>query len=150
MLTEISWWGGLTFLWLAMSFSFVKKQYTEMDTGITVDQAAFHLTFISSATILALFFYPLQSVLVQQGYLVLIVLALLSSILMYAWPGKDDEEDIQENKLEKEDDQPEEEEELGLIYELLGQGIILLPIIIAISLGAYKSIDIVKGLGLIS
>lgn len=152
MLTEISWWGGLLFLWFAMSYTFVKNEFNKEDSRVSAEKIIFNLTFACSAIILALYFYPLESILMQQGYLASVTLALLSLILMFAWPDSDkgEGEELAAKKKDNEQPKEEDEEELGLIYELLGQGILLLPIIISIALGAYKSLEFVTELGTIS
>ena len=108
MLTEISWWGGLLFLWFAMSYTFVKNEFNKEESKVSAEKVIFNLTFTCSAIILALYFYPLESILMQQGYLASVTVALMSLILMFTWP--DSVKSEEELVAKKEDNEQAKEE----------------------------------------
>lgn len=135
MLTEIEWWGGILFIWFVICYKMVCG---EQEKKLSVDFFAFNFSFISSAAVLALYFYPLETPVLKQIYLILLIIALFSTLLMLFWP---------ESEQESSD---KDDEEIGLFYEILGQSIFFFPVFASFGLGVYKSRHIVDALGIFS
>lgn len=150
MLTEIEWWGGVLFLWFAGCYWLTQKEY-DPETKLSVDYLAFNIAFLSSAAVLALYFYTLESEVYQQLYIATLGVGLLSTLLMLFWPeskSANEEEKVQSEK--KTDEAAEEEEEVGPIFEFFGQLIFLFPVLVSLALGLYKSVDYIEAVGLLS
>ncbi len=77
MLTEIEWWGGLLYLCGALAYWIT---YKEIGMKWALDYIGFHLAFLTSAVLLALYFYELNSPLLQKLYVGLTVMALVSML----------------------------------------------------------------------
>ena len=136
MLTEIEWWGGFLFLWLALSFwaLFVAVRWVKYGFQFVYSVGAV----LFPGIVLALYFYPLESLTSKYIYLGSYALGLLFTLLLAFWPESDDDAvvaDITED---------EEEEEGG---ETLGVIVLILPMAIALALGATKVLQIGRELG---
>jgi predicted permease len=142
MLTEIAWWGGLIFLWWAFCYWFLVKEWDEKRD---LSFFSMHASFIFSAIILALYFYPLQSPGMQYFYLGSLGVAIIATLLMIFFP--ESEQDTEEEQQAETSNETDEEDETAL--ELLAQVILFSPLIIACLLGLFKSFHIAKGLGLL-
>ena len=67
MLTHIEWWGGLLIVLGAVTYRFSMAQL-ENSKGFDWYRVQLHLAFISSALLLAAYFYPLHHVGLQYAF----------------------------------------------------------------------------------
>jgi hypothetical protein len=132
MLTEIEWWGGLLFIWMGLLYYWLGKAYKEDSMLAFLVSTIAH---ISAATVLALFFYTLDTPTIQYVYVGAIVLGIPLSILMFWWPDKDEEDSESPDGKESEED--EEEDSKGL--EILANLLLYTPIVVTFGLGIYKA-----------
>ena len=135
MLTEISWWGGLVFLWWAFTYRMVlhgRSPFTSVSIFAT------YLVFAAVAVLLALYFYPLPQTWLQYAYMGCLALAVLAFLVAMFWPETDEEED--------EEDEDEEEEESGSSgWTLVGNILLYGPQLIPALLAASKCWELAKG-----
>ena len=133
MLTEISWWGGLVFLWWAITYRMVlhgRSPFTSVSIFAT------YLVFAAVAVLLALYFYPLTQIWLQYAYMGCLALAVLAFLVAMFWPETDEEDDEDE----------EEEEESGYWVLTLVSSIVLYgPQVITALLAASKCWELAKG-----
>jgi hypothetical protein len=139
MLTEIEWWGGLLFIWMAGCYAMF---YSTFNTGVKFrfDILLTHIAFISAGLVLALYFYPIQSNLWQYIYTGSIGFGVIASIIIAFLPDAEDSSD----KEEEGEDAKDEDEEGGL--EIVAQLILFFPLIASFTLGIYKAVDFFKTL----
>ena len=131
MLTEIEWWGGLLTLWFVAGYMATLSVY-KGKSKLNLTYVVCNLAFVSSILVLALYFYPLESVFAKLLYAAILLVGLLSTIAMSVIP----EDGI---------DEPEEEE----ISTLTSYAILLTPFVISLALGLFKSVGIAEDLGYI-
>ena len=137
MLTEIEWWGGILFIWIAFSFITMHKEYSG-EPKFEVGFVTFVLNYLLAAIVLALYFYVLESQLVKQLYIGSVTIGICFVAIWFFWPVK---ESVKENN-----ESQEEAEEGGIGMEILGNLIILFPILVSFGLGAYKSLSFLDSL----
>ena len=130
MLTEISWWGGLVFLWWAITYRMVlhgRSPFTSVSIFAT------YLVFAAVAVLLALYFYPLTQTWLQYAYMGCLALAVLAFLVAMFWPETDEEDE-------------EEEEESGYSgWTLVGNIVLYGPQVIPALLAASKCWELAKG-----
>ena len=127
MLTEIEWWGGLLFIWIAICYRIAYKEY--MAGGkFSPMFLTYNIAFLSTGIVLALYFYALQG---SAGlfYLGTLALAIVSCGMMVFWPAPEEE-------------QKEVEEELGKAVSMLAGVILFFPLLTSLALGLVKSIGL--------
>ena len=133
MLTEISRWGGLVFLWWAITYRMVlhgRSPFTSVSIFAT------YLVFAAVAVLLALYFYPLTQTWLQYAYMGCLALAVLAFLVAMFWPETDEEDDEDE----------EEEEESGYSgWTLVGNIVLYGPQVIPALLAASKCWELAKG-----
>lgn len=139
MLTEIAWWGGLVFIYWALCYWFLIKEW---DTPVDLSYLSMHAAFISSAIVLALYFYPLGGAGMKYVYLGSVGVAVITILLLFFLP---DSEAVKKAKAEDADEAEDEEDEAGL--EFLGQVLLFAPVFVMVLLGLYKSYGLVQQLG---
>ena len=133
MLTEISWWGGLVFLWWAITYRMVLHGRSPF-TSVCI--FATYLVFAAVAVLLALYFYPLTQIWWQYAYMGCLGLAVLAFLVAMFWPETDEEDDEDE----------EEEEESGYSgWTLVGNIVLYGPQVIPALLAASKCWELAKG-----
>lgn len=140
MLTEIEWWGGLLFIWLAFCYITMYEEYKD-EPKFEVGFLSTNIAFFTSATVLSLYFYTLDTQLIQHIYLGAIALGILSTVLMFFWPGTES----MKYKVAAKQKSSEDEKEIGKVFEILGAMIFFLPVIASFGLGAYKSREFLDG-----
>jgi len=126
MLTEIEWWGGVIFVWGVLCYRLFLKAY---ENKLDITSINVHITYFCSAGVLALYFYPLESRLLQIIFMLLLAIAITS--ILIAFFISDEEEDA-------------EEEESGVLLGLLSTAIFMGPTIIASVLGLIRSAKLVQ------
>ena len=132
MLTEIEWWGGLLFIWIAICYRVAYKDY--MNAGkLSPMFLVFNLFFVATGIVLALYFYALESGGIKIVYLAVLAVGLVSAGLAMFWPAD-------------EEDQQAAEEELGPIVSALAGVILFLPLLISLLLGLVKSFTLIGSL----
>lgn len=136
MLTEIEWWGGLIFIWLGFCYWATYTAHKEHLFDLDVLMA--HICFLASGSLLAMYFYELNSHLLQNIYMGLLLLAIVTFLLSVFLP------DPQERKEQAEADG---EPAATKMEELLGTVVLLIPMLIIFSLAAYKSMNYLDNLG---
>lgn len=130
MLTEISWWGGLLFLWWAVTYRIALHSRSPF-TSVSI--FATYLVFAAVAVLLALYFYPLTQTWLQYAYMGCLALAVLAFLVAMFWPETDEEDE-------------EEEEESGYSgWTLVGNIVLYGPQVIPALLAASKCWELVKG-----
>lgn len=132
MLTEIEWWGGLLIIWLVFCYAIIYKEYSD-EPKLELGFLSTSVAFFSAGVMLALYFYTLDSQLMQYIYIGFIGFGMLSTVLMFFWP---ETESMKSKALAKQSD---DEEEIGKVYEILGQAIFFFPIIASFGLAFYKA-----------
>ena len=113
-----------------------------------LDYIGFHLAFLTSAVLLALYFYELDSPLLQKLYVGLTAMALVSILLMWFWPSSDEEpsaDSLHEDAADKKAD-----EEPGLLTIIIGNLVLCGPLLATVVLGALKSYGLAQQLGWMS
>lgn len=131
MLTEISWWGGLLFLWWAVTYRMALHSRSPF-TSVSI--FATYLVFAAVAVLLALYFYPLTQTWLQYAYIGCLGLAVLAFLVAMFWPETDEE------------DEEEEEEESGYSgWTLVGNIVLYGPQVIPALLAASKCWELAKG-----
>ena len=130
MLTEISWWGGLLFLWWAVTYR-VGLHGRSPFTSVSI--FATYLVFAAVAVLLALYFYPLTQTWLQYAYMGCLALAVLAFLVAMFWPETEEEDE-------------EEEEESGYSgWTLVGNIVLYGPQVIPALLAASKCWELAKG-----
>lgn len=130
MLTEISWWGGLLFLWWAVTYR-VGLHGRSPFTSVSI--FATYLVFAAVAVLLALYFYPLTQTWLQYAYMGCLALAVLAFLVAMFWPEAEEEDE-------------EEEEESGYSgWTLVGNIVLYGPQVIPALLAASKCWELAKG-----
>ena len=130
MLTEISWWGGLLFLWWALTYR-VGLHGRSPFTSVSI--FATYLVFAAVAVLLALYFYPLTQTWLQYAYMGCLALAVLAFLVAMFWPEAEEEDE-------------EEEEESGYSgWTLVGNIVLYGPQVIPALLAASKCWELAKG-----
>ncbi len=142
MLTEIEWWGGIIFIWWAFSYWFVFKEWT---VEMSVSFISMNLSYILSAFVLALYFYPLESIDIKYAYLIVLAIAIVSILLMFFWP--DTNKSLEEEGKNESDDSELNDDDSS--DELIGQVFLFSPMVIGCLLALFKSLDLIKEIGLI-
>lgn len=133
MLTEISWWGGLLFLWWAVTYRMALHSRSPF-TSVSI--FATYLVFAAVAVLLALYFYPLTQTWLQYAYMGCLGLAVLAFLVAMFWPETDEEDDEDE----------EEEEESGYSgWTLVGSIVLYGPQVIPALLATSKCWELAKG-----
>ena len=123
MLTEISWWGGLLFLWWAVTYR-VGLHGRSPFTSVSI--FATYLVFAAVAVLLARYFYPLTQTWLQYAYMGCLALAVLAFLVAMFWPETEEEDE-------------EEEEESGYSgWTLVGNIVLYGPQVIPALLAASK------------
>ncbi len=143
MLTEIEWWGGLLFIWMASCYAMVYSTFgSRVKFGL--DFISTHLAFICAAFVLAVFFYPIETESWQYVYIGLIGLGVIATLLFAFLPDTEAEESSsQEDDVEVSEDEDVEKEK-G--FEIAAQLILFFPLIASFSLGIYKSSGFIKSI----
>ena len=132
MLTEIEWWGGLLFIWIAICYRVAYKDY--MAAGkLNPMFLVFNLFFLTAGFVLALYFYALDSATVKLVYLGVLALGIVSGGLAMFWPAGEEE-------------QKAAEEELGAVVSTLAGVILFLPLLVSLVLGLVKSVSLMGSL----
>ncbi len=135
MLTEIEWWGGLLFIWIAICYRLSYREYRAVG-GSSLSFVVFNLAFLCSGVVLALYFYPLESGPWNLLYLAALALGIVTCALMMFWPAADTGED-------EETDDDADDEEVGAVLGALAGAILFFPLLASLVLGLMKSIDLV-------
>lgn len=136
MLTEISWWGGLLFLWWAATYRIVLHGRSPFTS---VSFFASYVVFAAVAVLLALYFYPLAQIWLQLAYMGCLGVALLAFVVSVLWPESEEEALI-------EAEQDEEEESSGGFWTAVGNVVLYGPQVIPCLLAASKCWELAKGL----
>lgn len=144
MLTEIAWWGGLIFIWWALCYWMLIKEW---DTPVDLSYISMHAAFISTAAVLALYFYPLEAMVMKYVYLASLGISIVAILLLFFLPESEAVKQAEADKAEEAKDEEGEEEEAEAGLELLGQIILFAPLFITVLLGLYKSYGIAQQLG---
>jgi hypothetical protein len=132
MLTEIEWWGGLLFIWLALVYYMIHKE-GEWDSKLEL--IVINIVYLSCSIVLALYFYALGTPTMQYIYLGALGLGIPFSILLFFLQRIDPEDSETADKEEaKEDD-----EEDGSAHLMAANVILYTPIVVALGLGIYKA-----------
>ncbi len=138
MLTEIEWWGGLLFIWGALSYRGLATVGLE-EVGMARALLARAL-YLSVGLVLVLFFYPLSADWARHGYMaataLAVLLALGFSIFAYGWT--EDEEDVAE--LEE-----DAQGATGLGWTVAGHFVLLGPLLIGLILAGWKTYGLFYG-----
>ncbi|MFN3579271.1 MAG: hypothetical protein ACK4VV_02200 [Pseudomonas sp.] len=138
MLTEIEWWGGLLFIWGAISY---RMSVSELTESPMIDKLVMHFSFAACGLLLAAYFYTLAGPLLPMLYLGILVVAVLGLAFLLFWPTNETSE--QETVIEG----PEEgEEELSPAMEMAGTVILFLPFVAACVLAGFKSLEIARSM----
>lgn len=132
MLTEIEWWGGLIFIWMLVSFVFF---YSDMkhEPKYKVPFLAFIFSYFCAAILLALYFYEIESLMIQKAYLGVFALGLLSTLIIVVWP---ETERMKANEIAEKAEV--DYEESGKLALFIGEGLILFPLMISLCLTYLK------------
>lgn len=147
MLTEIEWWGGLVFLWWALSFWFLLIATKWVKYGFQYGYTVGAL--ILTAATLALFFYPLEAQWLKWLYLLATVFGLACVGLLVFYPEHDNAIETAESVLEMtidgldqsvESSNPGEDAKL----ELLGNITLLGPFGIILLLSLFRSWQLIQ------
>lgn len=125
MLTEIEWWGGLLFIWLAFAYYMMAKEYLEQG-DFDVRDVLLHASYLLVAVLLTAYFYVLKTPLMQQSYVGVFVVGGLISLAWSFWPESDSDDDTAED---------EEDRLVGIVSFVL----VPLPLLIVYALAAWKS-----------
>ena len=139
MLTEIEWWGGLLFVWGGICYYWF---INEFGWKLNIDTIPTQLVYLTSAFVLALYFYPLENYNFQITYISTEAVLILSMLFFFFWP------ESETKKAETQKNQDEEEISKGM--EKIAVVIFSLPSIVACLLGAYKSYGMLKVLNILS
>jgi len=141
MLPQIEWWGGLLLIWGAICYVVMVKNYT---IHWSVDALSTHAVFFAATLLVLGWFHPLQTVVLKQAYLGVFGVMVLALPLIFFWPGSDDGEPEPPAKGDA------DEEELSPLFSFLGQAIFLGPLFVAAALGAFKSYQLARSIGLLA
>lgn len=142
MLTEIEWWGGMLFIWGGLCYWLAIR---EIDDFLSWGNYAFHLSYFCSAVALALYFYPLNSTLLQYVYVGAVVIAIIFMVVDFLADTEEDEsESDPEQKTNVATEQNAEAEEYDGRYDLIGQIFVQTPPVVACVLGLMKSYGIAQ------
>ena len=129
MLTEIEWWGGLLFIWIAICYRLAYKDY--LNAGkLSPMFLVFNMFFVTTGFVLALYFYALESGGVKLIYLGVLAAGLVSAGLAMFWPADEEE-------------QKAVEEEIGPVVSALAGVILFFPLLISLLLGLIKSVTLI-------
>jgi len=131
MLTEIEWWGGLLIIWLVLCYFVIYKEYAEKPK-FEVGFLSTGIAFSSAVIVLALYFYTFDLKIMQYLYLCFIGIGILSTVFMFLWP-----ESVESSGL-TEQNKNEDEEDIGKVYEIMGQVMLFFPIVTSFGLAFYK------------
>jgi hypothetical protein len=132
MLTEIEWWGGLLFIWLALVYYLIHKD-GEWDSKLEL--VTVNITYICAAVVLALFFYALNTPTMKYVYIGALGLGIpLSILLLFLQGNESSDSETPDNEEAEEDD-----EEDGSEHVIAGHVLLYTPIVIAFGLGIYKA-----------
>ena len=150
MLTEIEWWGGLLFLWWALSFWFLMIATRWVKFGFQYGYTVGAL--ILTAAALALFFYPLDASWATYLYIGITLLAVVCVGLLSFYPEHDDAIESPESVLEitldglEQTVAPKGDEEEDANLELVGNIVLLSPLGIILILSVFKSWQLMQAL----
>ncbi len=140
MLTEISWWGGLLFIWWAGVYRYTLKGHLPFES---FDAFVLHSSYISSAVLLALYFYPLDTLAWQYGYLICLGVAVVSFVASMLLPDDAEENGAKNPSTNEATEETVDDEETGFLFTMLGNIIAYGPNIVPCMLAAYKSWEII-------
>jgi hypothetical protein len=132
MLTEIEWWGGLLFIWLALVYYMIHKD-GEWDSKLEL--VTVNISYISAAIVLALFFYALNTPTMQYIYIGALGLGIPFSILLHFLQGIESSDSETPDKEEAEEDN----EEYSGEHVIAGNVLLYTPIVVVFGLGIYKA-----------
>lgn len=127
MLTEIEWWGGLVFIFMAFSFVMLYDGIRD-EPKYQVTYLSVIVAYLSSAILLALYFYKLELMALQYAYSATFIIGLIATLIIKFWP----ETELMKAKEESDDD----EATVGEV--LLGDVIVFSPLIISLVLAGFK------------
>lgn len=129
MLTQIEWWGGLLIIWMVLCYKLLYKGLSR-DEKLGLEFVSSSLAYCCASGVLALFFYSLESDAIQVGYAVALGIGLVSFIVMLLAPYIQKEDSVTAEE--------ESDEEVGRGYEIAGQAILFIPLVVSLGLGGYK------------
>jgi hypothetical protein len=145
MLTEIEWWGGLLFIWLAALYYMLhKKGGWESKLNLI----ATNLTYISTATVLGLYFYTLDTPTIQYVYVGALGLGITLFTLMYLMYLFNEKDTTDSETPDKEETGEAEEDSKVLL--IVANALLHGPIVIAFGLGIYKAREFTEILPLLN
>ncbi|MFN3986816.1 MAG: hypothetical protein ACK4KV_15075 [Rhodocyclaceae bacterium] len=135
MLTEIEWWGGLLFIWGALSYRALALVGLE-EVGLARVLLA-RAMYLCVGVVLAVYFYPLNADWARLGYIGATALAalLVLGFSTYAYGWTDDEEGADTPGVT----------ELG--WTVAGHFALLGPVLIGLILAGWKSYGLFHGQG---
>ena len=136
MLTEIEWWGGLLFIWIAICYRLAYREYLGSG-GFSLSFTVFNLAFLCTGFILALYFYRLDGGIIGLAYLGVLVLGIVACGLAVFWPADESGDG---------GDEDDEEEEIGPVASALAGVILFFPLLVSLLLGLFKSVEIIGSL----
>ncbi len=140
MLTEIEWWGGLLFIWIAICYRLAYREYLGSG-GFSLSFTVFNLAFLCTGFILALYFYRLDGGIIGLAYLGVLVLGIVACGLAVFWPA-----DESGDAAAGGGDEDDEEEEIGPVASALAGVILFFPLLVSLLLGLFKSVEIIGSL----
>ena len=131
MLTEIEWWGGLLFIWLGFCFIMMRNEFSD-EPRFGVGYLSLHAAYLSVGALLAMYFYPLDTPLLQHIYLGTLVAAVVFNLVFAFWP---DSELIKAKAAEI------DESESGIGTTIFGWVLFLTPDLTVFALAIYKCLE---------
>lgn len=131
MLTQIEWWGGLLIIWMVLAYSAIYKDLMH-ESKLDLTFLLTTLVHVIAIGVLAAYFYSLESDTSQLIYIGAIGAGLLITLYLFFAPGSEDQEEIATG----------EDEEVGKGYEIAGQMILFLPLLVSLGLGGYKALAV--------
>lgn len=137
MLTQIEWWGGLIFVLGALAYRLVLGSLEKEEEGFDWYRWQMHAFFLLPAVVLAAYFYPLQSQELQYGYLGVLGVSLVLTVVMLVQEVRDDGSEDGADKAAKDEDS-------GLLTAVVGSVVLYSPVLAACALGCYKAWPMVQ------
>lgn len=131
MLTEIEWWGGLLFIWLGFCYVMMLKEFND-EPRAGVGFLSLQGAYLGVGILLAMYFYALDTPLLQNMYLGTLVAAAIFNLAFAFWP---DSESMKAKNAETDDD------EYGIGTTIFSWVLFWPPILAVFTLAAYKSLE---------
>lgn len=131
MLTQIEWWGGLLIIWMVLGYSAIYKDLMR-ESKLDLTFLLTTLMHLITIGVLAVFFYSLESRTAQLLYTGAVGAGLLIMLYLFFAPDSG----------EPEENAAEEDEDVGKGFEIAGQIILFLPLLVSLGLGGYKALTV--------